>query len=335
MMNNYRQRGRTLVELMIAMTIGLVITALVAGAYLSFNQSSRTSNERSSVEDAGSVVMYLLGDPVRQAGYGEIVGQELIVTGDVAQALRENTLFGLNDNRLRGCDAGGACGIGATPDGSPALPATAIVNNPLFDVLRVRFQGDTAVAPAQSDLRDCIGGAPPTPTNAIFGVARPIIENTYFIVANGANRTLQCQGNSGGASQPLLENIEQFKVFYGFDDVLATAPNGGGVPTAHVFLSAAGVEAQTGIPLNVDRWDYVVSVHVCVVIASAPVAGGGLNVNPNADFTPCPQADANGRMVESPDQATNDGRIRRTYRQVFTVRTNAPPSPFLPTLGAP
>jgi hypothetical protein len=155
-----------------------------------------------------------------------------------------------------------------------------------------------------------------------------MIENVYYVNANG---TLLCLGNSGANPQPLMENVEQFKVFYGFDDVLAAAPTGGTVPTARRVLTAAGVIAQP-VPTGFNPWDYVVSVHVCAIIASPAVAGQGLNINPQATFTPCPQADeATGQFMVEPaaDQASTDGRIRRTYRQVFTVRTNAPLSPFL------
>ncbi len=48
------QTGRTLIELLIAMTIGLVIVIGVSALYLSSSGLSRTSNEISTVEQAAN-----------------------------------------------------------------------------------------------------------------------------------------------------------------------------------------------------------------------------------------------------------------------------------------
>lgn len=64
-----RERGLTLVELMISMTIGLVVLALTSYAYLA-NKRSWTFNEQEArLQDRGRYILNLLSGDMRLAGY--------------------------------------------------------------------------------------------------------------------------------------------------------------------------------------------------------------------------------------------------------------------------
>ena len=69
-----RQRGRTLIELIVSIAIGLVIVSGVASLYLSSSQVSRVANQVGAAEDSGQLAMFVLGDAIRMAGFGAIVG---------------------------------------------------------------------------------------------------------------------------------------------------------------------------------------------------------------------------------------------------------------------
>jgi type IV pilus assembly protein PilW len=325
-----RAAGRTLVELMISLAIGLAVTAAVATAYLSATRTARVAGELAGIADTGQVAMLLIGDAIRQAGYGEIVGSELALGADDVGAYRTQTLFA-EGAHLAGC-AGGRF-----VDDTVATPVCAPPSDVNFDALLVRFQADAMVPPAQGLVPDCLGGASPaedlpaTHVGVARAAARPVVQNAYY----GAAGALMCRGNARALPglafappQQLVTDVEQFKVFYGFDDVRHANAGTTAGATVRSLRDAAWINA---LPPQTQPWEYVVSVHVCMVIRSAPDAGGGLSTVATQTWTRCPlnAAEAAGEL---PTVTASDGFLRRTYSQVFTVRarSTANPRQFLP-----
>lgn len=70
-MNGYRhqQRGFSLIELMIGLTIGLLILLGVVTVYLSSIRSQATSESLARVQESGRFASYLMAREIRQAGY--------------------------------------------------------------------------------------------------------------------------------------------------------------------------------------------------------------------------------------------------------------------------
>ncbi len=321
------QGGRTLIELMISLAIGLAITAAVSGAYLSTARTSRVAGEMAGMSDTGQLAMLMIGDSIRQAGYGEIVGSDVTFGAANIDAYRSQTLFG-DGAHLAGC-------TGALfADDTISTPTCAAATNVNFDTLMVRFQGDTAVAPAQGRIDDCLGAQVPNeplPAGhlghmraALPPMVRPMVQNVYF----GTNNALSCRGNGRAAvgdafaaAQQLVGNVEQFKVFYGFDDVRFANPNSTLGASIRSIRDASYLNARAG------SWDHVVTVHVCMLIRSDPDAGRGMSMSADYQYTSCPMtaAQASGSMPLS--QAT-DSAVRRTYNQVFTVRSRSTANPI-------
>ena len=71
----FLQQGRTLIELIIAMTIGLVIVIGVSSLYISSSGISRTANQVSTTEQAGQLAMLLIGESLKLSAYGEILAR--------------------------------------------------------------------------------------------------------------------------------------------------------------------------------------------------------------------------------------------------------------------
>jgi Tfp pilus assembly protein PilW len=318
-----RQGGRTLIELMISMAIGLAITAAVSGAYLSTASTARVAGEMVGMADTGQIAMLMLGDSIRQAGYGEIIGSDVSFGAANIDAYRSQTLFG------GGAHIAGCSGARFKDDTSNA-PECDEVSDVNFDSLMVRFQADTAVAPAQGRIDDCLGTEVPLEAlpaghlGLLRTPSRPMVQNVYFGTDNG----LSCRGNGRatttavfGVAQQLVSNVEQFKVFYGFDDVRYANPNTTGGASMRSIQDATFLNSRPG------AWDYVVTVHVCMVIRSDPDAGGGISMRAAYEYTSCPMtvAEASGAMPVSKAQ---DSAIRRTYNQVFTVRSRSTANPI-------
>ena len=67
-----QQRGLTLVELMIALALGLLLIAAVGAVYLGSNQTYRVAQDSARIQEAGRYGLDLIGRSLRQAGYADI-----------------------------------------------------------------------------------------------------------------------------------------------------------------------------------------------------------------------------------------------------------------------
>lgn len=323
----HQQHGRTLLELIISMAIGLVIVAGVSSLYLSSTGVSRVANQVSAVEDSGQLAMFVLGDAIRMAGFGEVVGSS--ATSRLGQ-----TQF--DGPQLAACSNGTFTNPWATPPDLTCVPSGQPAGP---DQLFISYQSNNVKASPQGALADCLGQFPTTAADltAITRVASPsaldvpIASNVFGINANGE---FACRGRYGGTTQALLANAENFKVFFGFDNVRNAAGATGVidlVPMARQWVSAATVSASgLGGPLIIGSpqaspWDNVISVFVCITIVTDQT---GLTTGAATTRARCPETpdevatglDGGGNPLVVVD---NDGFIRRTFSQVFAVRANA------------
>mgnify|MGYP003753317533 CR=1 FL=1 len=324
------QAGRTLVELMVSITIGLAVTAAVAGMYVASTRTARVASELAGIADGGQVALQLIGNAIRQSGYGEIVGSEIALGAAQVNAQRSQTLF-----------ADGVSLIGCTGarfvDDTAAAPVCGGAVDPNFDALMVRFQGDTVIPPAQGRIDDCLGTLPPPEALPVGHVGtvvtadRPMVQNAYY----GMGGALWCRGNGRAnaaapfvAAQQLVGNVEQFKVFYGFDDLRYANPDA--TPGATV-RSLRDADFLNGLPAGTQPWDFVVSVHVCMVVRSSADASRDLTNAAAYTYQRCPTSAAEA-AAGAPEVVANDRALRRTYTQVYTIRSRATANPrqFLP-----
>ena len=267
-----RQGGRTLIELIIAIAIGLVIVAGVASLYLSSSQVSRVANQVGAVEDGGQLAMFVMGDAIRMAGFGEIVGSS--ATSRLGQ-----TQF--DGPQIRACSNGTFAAPFATPPDVTCVPSAG------SDQLFVSYQSNNVKASAQGALGDCLGqvfnGVDVTHATTVdrFGgpgtATVPIATSVFGVNAGGQ---LECTGKygvGGPTTAELVAGVTNFKVFFGFDNVRNGAAGAGQVdlvPMARMWLDAAAVNAAgPGGPVmlgtvQASPWDNVVSVFVCVTIVT-------------------------------------------------------------------
>lgn len=305
-MNVASQAGRTLIELLVAMALGLLILLGVGTLYLASNQSTRASSEGASVENLGQVALTQIGNSIRRTGFSEIIGIEL-------SGLGENVLY-VGPN-LRACPNAGF--VGNDPNAGCSAPTPGAP-----DSIAIWYQADNQLAAAQGVSDDCVG-LPPVNLPVANGnyVPRvptiPVVSNAFFVVGND----LRCRASD---TQPLITGVEDLKVYFGFDDFsFANAGLIGTVMSARSVRDAAFMNANEAL----GSWGHVVSVTVCVVMRSTEqgvTAQGGAST-----YLPCPQnADqAAGRALIAPVPSA-DGRVRRAFTQTFAVRLRTKPSPL-------
>ena len=295
------QRGRTLVELLVAILLSVLIVGAVGAIYIASSQSARTSLELSSVEDRGRMAMFFLGEPIAMAGYGTIVG--------VSESRYDNLTF--SDAHVRACPAG-------TQFEAPAAGNfNCIAGGGPGDQLMVSYQADSAAGAPQGLLTDCLGQAAPL----VAGV--PTVRNIYTI----NNGQLACQGNGAAQTQGLIDGVEDFKVFLAFDQrsFQTGLTLGNYVPTVigGALVSPATVAGapQTALgPTAIGNpWNHVIAVYVCVLLRTTEAA---TTLDGTSTFLPCPQTQAEAAAGTAP-QVIGDGIARRSFTRVFTIRSRA------------
>ncbi len=307
-----RHAGRTLIELLVAIALGLLILLGVGTLYLSSNQSTRVATNVATAESVGQVALTLIGSSIRRSGYSEIIGTEY--TGLSVNTLYQGpTLRACTGARFTGDNPNNACG--PTVAGAP-------------DSIAIWYQADNALASSQGATDDCVGTQPALQAvangNYVPRVAQiRVVQNNFFVAGNN----LRCAG--GADEQPLLTGVEDLKVYFAFDDFAYANPAAFDIiPAARSLRTAAFINGLAAPSPLFSPWDYVLSATVCVLVrteeAGVSAQGGAVT------YTPCPQnADQAAGLQAIPDATASDGRVRRAFTQTFSVRMRGKPAPTL------
>lgn len=199
------QRGFSLIELMIAITLSLVLVAGAMQLMLSTNTTYEASDDLSRAQESGRFALSLMSKDIRMAGYSP-------KGADLASYVFTGNCGGSNpctDNDVAGA-----------PNNSD----------------RIAVQYDPPPNTAGTIELDCIGDAVQINNK---------IANVYWVEAdnNGLNR-LMCRGfdvtanawvNPAGSAQALIEGVDSLQVLYGV----------GGVDGVSRYVSAANVDDWT------------------------------------------------------------------------------------------
>ena len=281
-----RQRGVTLIELMVSITVGLLLVLFVSTLYLSSRSSARINDASSRMQEEGRSVMYLIGRNLMQAGFGTLT------SSDMATFVSKAKLTDFTGDGLLGCQKGFD-----TPSSlaSKACKETGTAK-PAF---QVSYRVDNTYSSTLGIGTDCNGQeAKYKDDGSEFGATdKRYATNRFYL--NTTNKTLNCVGN-GGTEQPLLANVEDMQISYGLA-TSTTMYDADGFRSIERYVDADGVGTA---------WGDVLSVEVCLELSS----------NPNENVTPNAQTYLNcsGTSVDAPDR-----RLHTVMRSVFALRNNA------------
>ncbi|HEY0490383.1 MAG TPA: PilW family protein [Telluria sp.] len=213
-MSHARQGGLTMVELMVATTIGLVVLLLAASMLVSANRGHAAQEDGARLDDSGRFALETIARAVRQTAY---------VNWDRADA-----------------------GAGAEPD-APAriagmdnrsLVKTAeLISDPRpdvangSDVLALRFSGAGPAPDGDGSITSCAG----------FGVGEAEQGWSIFFVGRSAtgDTELRCKyrGATSWGADAIVGGVDSFQVLYGIDtDVPADG-------LANLYVNASVVSA--------------------------------------------------------------------------------------------
>ncbi|CUI04278.1 PilW family protein [Massilia antarctica] len=208
----WRQTGLTLVELLVALLLGLLVSLAAASVLVSAQTGYLAQGELAQVDEAGRFALDMMERAARQGAFVDL-DREDAPPSPASVAAR---IGGLDDHVL-----GGGAGIDSARAGG--------ING--SDVLALRFDGVGEGAEGDGSMLGCAG----------FGVGAGGEGWSIFYVAQaaGGEAELRCKyrGQKNWRSDALVAGVDTFQVLYGLD----TDAPADGLPNQ--YLSAGAINA--------------------------------------------------------------------------------------------
>ena len=222
-----RQGGFTLVELLVAMGLGLLVIAIAGGALLLSRQGFDAVDSGTQLRDKQRLAVDILTRTIVQAGFEDYAAASTTFRANANTTSLEPDIFGWNNAIYSqpGIDISATTAI--TNDNRPSkcgsVTDTSCRNG--SDIFVVRYQGvNSAVDATKADntMVNCGGwGERGLTTNdlnergaSLFHIAavngEPSLNCAYYIHATG----------KWSDSTPMIEGIESMQVLYGTDGVV-------------------------------------------------------------------------------------------------------------------
>lgn len=266
------QRGMTLIELLVAMTLGLLIALAAAAALLVSRQGFTAVDASSQLRDNGRFLQTITQRLGVQAGYKDLT----FATNTAAQS---NSPAGLGPEGIRPYVFGvNNASRTSTTTWDQGTPRTSSQLGYGSDILVLRYQTSTtnpAATASDETIIDCSGVAPAT---ASTGANETIVSILHVGVGTDGEPSLMCSRSDTGDApydtQPLVQGVENFQVLYGVDGV---APGNTVVPIASVpdsiperYLRADQLTIAGNDIATYANWRRVRSIRIGVVLRGGP-----------------------------------------------------------------
>ncbi len=306
-----RQQGFSMIEMMIAVAIGLVVTGAVLYTVGGASTSGRKQDTQARMYDMGQMALNQLTEHARMVGFWMPISEVM-----APDALLQDEL------PLRGCDGGFA-------DTSVAWNALSCAGSTttgqrVNDALALRFQvqeggrnwdcvGNEYVSQTMVDNARAKTPAGATAPNFSSYAISDVIEERYF-VANAAtgNPGLFCRSN--GRTEQVADNVEQFRVRYGLSPLNQQANTHNAVFDERSLQGHTGRYASaselasdcSALNPQANSWCSVNAVRICLVLRS----DDNVNDQPNTPYVDC---DGNVRTQ-------NDRRFRQAFATTVAIR---------------
>lgn len=303
-----------MMELLVALALGLLVISAVLSLYLGNARATRTATALTQLHDDGQAALALIAHHLRQAGYNPPPPGAAS-----AHDLRTSAMT------IFACDGGFVStradfgDLACKVPGGPAALAVAYLGDG-YNTLRTA---------SGAEATDCVGSGihPATDDQGDYSV----VQNRLFVERGN----LMCAGSGGVRPftnpQPFVENVDDLRFMLAVG--APGSPSGRSGPPVEPagFLSAASLGPVAGSALAPDstgspgvedslraltpaeRWALVSAVKVCVLVRSAtPV------VEP---WDPGPTyLDCGGQRRTSPD-----GRLRQAFELTVQLRNRSAP----------
>lgn len=266
------ERGFSLVELMIALTIGLVVIAAVGYIFSASKRTARQSDGLSRIQDSARGALLLMNTAIHNAGFLP----NPIAESDPSFFFKQTT--GTPPVNTMAIYGGLGTDLLTDYPWIPANPAPKAGANG-YDYLAISFLGDTDNDPTNSlngsdSLKSCLGQSVP---DIAYPSAQQVVVNVYYIAQDTTENlpSLYCAAKyydpnasfTGYAlkypPQAIVSNIISMSIRYGIDF-------SGGLQTDR-YLTAAEVTSGAGGA----SWTRVSSIQITLVTTTPETVAAG------------------------------------------------------------
>ena len=326
--SSQRQAGLTLVELLVAMALGLIIVLAAVAALVVSRQGFTQVDAASQLRDNARFAELLIQRLALQTGYRDIAYAATSRPPSTHGMTAEKpNIFGFN-NRTHG----------STDKSDEANSTERAIGSSGYgsDVLTLRFQAAAADSSTSADqaIIDCMG----IPLARAMNDRYERYSSVFHIADSQGEPTLMCsrweQAEDLGSksTEPLVSGVEMFQVLYGIDTTGKTVTNADGStsnqPDSVVdqYLTAEQM-ANADPAITLQRWQQVRSLRIGMVLRGAPGSAIG-NTSTNTLYPLGSSATSQALFADnSIDPGTaftppNDGRLRQVV--TFTVHLRNP-----------
>ncbi len=232
-----KQSGMTLVELLIAMGLGIFLMAGVIQVFLGSKQTYSTINAQSHMQENGRFAMDFMARTVRHGGY--------LTAVTIDELLDENL-------HAETFEASGEFAMGAVIAGVNNDAGTADSKDDT-DVVRVRVKGST-----DNLVADCQG---------VAIAASEWADIRYFVSDDGEFRCQAVREDGAASTATLVEGIDDLQIQYGINTsgAMKNFVFEDDRPDEQVIAASQFVNADD---MTADTWENVVSIKVALLASS-------------------------------------------------------------------
>jgi type IV pilus assembly protein PilW len=287
-----RQRGVTLIELMVGMVIGLLVIAVAMSALMVSRGISGTVSDASGIQQQGAYILRVIGQQLRQAG-------SLYLNPDPAGGASTDVLSAVVFEIK--ADAHGGGNSFEQQDTLVGLDDTVTTGfrryqDNVFFASNGKDADNTTVPPTPS-----VAGTDFLARNCVGAPGNDKTDERVESVFTFANGNLQCGGNAA-AAQSIAQNVAQFQVTY-----MVQTTDGTG--TKVQYSKGSDMPASAADP----AWRRVQGVQVCLVLyGSEPIA-----MPAGSSYTDCQGNSVDMTTLTGP----RNNRMHRLFRNTFQLRS--------------
>ena len=257
-----RQRGVTIVELMIGITIGLVVMLFVSNAFLNGVSTQSSQNGLTRLQESGRFALQLFENEISKAGFHNSYVLPATFVGKTLGPNGTALLNGTTVNLVQGVD-GGPVNVSANSFGSDSLTVafygendpSLVTNTPdghILDCMGNSISRDTLVVETFSVVTDPNNNNEPS-----LGCQITYVAGTAGVVGPGGATVCAAGTTCKMAVVPIIPQVESLQFLYGVD----TPVNGQSDGVVNWYANAGDLASTD--------WTNVISVRISLVVRSS------------------------------------------------------------------